>query len=56
MSAKNELQYDQRTIERKIQRGLVTRKEYDQYLASLKDVSDKAVPLFSEEEEKVDEE
>jgi hypothetical protein len=36
--------YDNRTIERTIRKGLITRKDYEKYLKSLPDVSDKAAP------------
>jgi hypothetical protein len=36
--------YDSRTIERTIRKGLITRKDYEKFLKSLPDVSDKAAP------------
>lgn len=36
--------FDIRTVERSIRRGTVTRKDYDKYLKSLPDVSDKVAP------------
>ena len=37
--------WDSRTIDRRIRRGLITRKEYDKHLKSLADVADKAQPI-----------
>lgn len=39
---------DRRVVNRNLKHGRLTRKEFDQYLASLPDVSSKAVPMFSE--------
>lgn len=36
--------FDSRTIERNIRKGLITRKDYDKYLKSLPDVTDKIAP------------
>jgi hypothetical protein len=36
--------FDVRTVERNIKRGLVTRKEYEKYLKSLADATDKVQP------------
>jgi hypothetical protein len=33
--------YDKRTVDRNIKKGLVTRKDYEKYLKSLDDVTDK---------------
>lgn len=35
--------FDKRTVERSIKKGLVVRKDYDKYVKSLEDVSDKGV-------------
>ena len=35
--------YDKRTVERNIKKGLISRKDYDKYLKSLEDISDKGV-------------
>ena len=45
--------WDVRTMDRRIRRGLLTRKDYDKHLKSLPDVADKAQPieLTAEEEE-----
>ncbi len=36
--------FDVRTIERNIRKGLTTRKDYEKYLKTLPDVTDKAAP------------
>ncbi len=43
--------FDVRTIERNIREGLVSRKEYEQYLKKLRDVSDKVHVEKEKEEE-----
>lgn len=43
--------FDKRNIERNLKDGLITKKDYENYLAKLPDVSDK---VFSPEEEGVD--
>jgi hypothetical protein len=35
--------YDRRTVERNIKKGLITRKDYEKHLKSLDDVADKGV-------------
>ena len=42
--AKELRQFDIRTVERYIRRGVVGRKDYDKYLKSLPDVTDKVAP------------
>jgi hypothetical protein len=37
--------WDVRTIERRIRRGLIPRKDYDKHLKSLPDIAEKAAPL-----------
>ena len=37
--------WDVRTIDRRVRRGLLNRKDYDKYLKSLPDVADKAQPI-----------
>ncbi len=37
--------WDTRTIDRRIRKGQVNRKEYDKHLKSLDDVADKAQPV-----------
>lgn len=46
MSSK-EILFDRRVVARQIKSGRTTRKELEQYLESLPDVSGKAVPMFS---------
>ncbi len=36
--------FDQRTVERNIKRGLITRKEYERFLKSLPDANEKVAP------------
>jgi hypothetical protein len=50
MSSKLEAIFDKRVVRRNIKRNLLTGKEYEQYLKSLKDVKDKAITMMSEEE------
>lgn len=45
---------DRRTVERNIEKGLLTRKDYDKYLDKLKDVEDNAEPVVLEEEEEAE--
>jgi len=40
--------FDLRTIERNIKRGVITRKEYERFLKSLPDASDKVAPSEAE--------
>jgi hypothetical protein len=49
MSSKQDVCFDKRIVARSIQKGRITRKEYEQYLKSLKDATDKAVPMFWDE-------
>jgi len=46
MSSKPDLVFDKRTIARNLKRNKLTRKELEQYLASLEDAASKAVPMF----------
>jgi hypothetical protein len=50
--------WDSRTIDRRVRKGLINRKDYEKHLKSLPDVADKAQPidLTAVEEEIVDEE
>lgn len=50
MSSKQDTIFDKRVVRRNIKRNLLTGKEYEQYLKSLKDAKEKAVPMLSEEE------
>jgi hypothetical protein len=49
-SSKPAAVFDKRVIQRNLKRAKVSRKEYEQYLASLDDVANKAVSMFKEEE------
>lgn len=40
--------FDLRTVERNIKRGLITRKDYERFLKSLADASDKVIPAEAE--------
>ena len=40
--AKNARLFDRRTVERNIKKGLITRKDYEKYMKSLDDASDKS--------------
>jgi hypothetical protein len=42
--AKNPRLFDVRTVERNIKKGLITRKDYEKFLKSLNDSSEKVVP------------
>ena len=42
--AKEARLFDIRTVERNIKRGLITRKDYERFLKSLQDASDKTLP------------
>jgi hypothetical protein len=42
--AKNPRLFDVRTVERNIKKGLITRKDYEKFLKSLGDSSEKVVP------------
>ena len=48
--------WDIRTVERRIRRGLVGRKDYDKHLKSLPDVADQAAPIELTAEEMPDDE
>jgi hypothetical protein len=50
MSSKQESIFDKRVVKRNIKRNLLTSKEYEQYLKSLKDAKEKAISMFSEED------
>jgi hypothetical protein len=42
--AKNARLFDVRTVDRNIKKGLVTRKDYEKYLKSLNDATEKVAP------------
>ncbi len=46
--------WDVRTLERRIRRGQLNRKDYDKHLKSLPDVADKAQPIELTDEEPED--
>jgi predicted RNA-binding protein associated with RNAse of E/G family len=46
--ATNERLFDVRTLERSLERGLITREDYENYLANLPDVADNAVTIEAE--------
>ncbi len=50
MATKPELYFDIRTVERNIDRGKLTKKEYQAYIKNLPDVVDKGVPMSWDEE------
>ena len=50
MSGKPEALFDKRIVTRNINRGRVARKEYEQFLKGLKDATEKAVPMFADED------
>lgn len=43
--AKNARLFDVRTVDRNIKKGLVTRKDYEKYLKSLNDATEKVAPI-----------
>jgi len=49
MTGKPEYLFDRRIVSRNIKRERITRKEYEQYLKSLDDVTAKAVPMFHDD-------
>jgi hypothetical protein len=46
------LKFDQRLLEFQLANGIISKKEYDEYLKSLEDVAHNAQPLLSESNEK----
>jgi hypothetical protein len=62
MTDKNEKLFDRRVVERNIDKGLITRDEYEEYLEGLDDVEDRAeaieaefeAGLFEDDEEEAD--
>ncbi|MFU8803882.1 MAG: hypothetical protein ACNA8W_08755 [Bradymonadaceae bacterium] len=46
--ATNERLFDIRTLERSLDRGLITREQYDDYLANLPDAADNAARVEAE--------
>jgi hypothetical protein len=50
MKHRYDLTYDVRVIERSLQEGAIAKKDYEEYLKKLSDVSDKGCPLVIDEE------
>lgn len=50
MPEKPEALFDKRVVERNIKRGRITQKDHKNYLSRLRDLEEKAEPLFREEE------
>ena len=46
--------WDVRTIDRRIRRGQVNRRDYDKHVKSLPDVADKAAPIELTDEERAE--
>ena len=55
MSVKPEPAIDKRIAARSLKHERISRKDYEQYLKSLMDVSSKAVPIFSGQTERDEE-
>ena len=47
MAKLEDRRFDLRTLERNIRNGVITQKEYDEYIASLKDASENAEKMES---------
>lgn len=45
MSTNKEVLFDKRVVERNIARGLITRKEYEEYRENQKDVAEHSIPV-----------
>ncbi len=52
MKQRYEIPYDVRVIERDIREGVITKKDYEEFLKKLPDIFDKGCPLVIEDEEK----
>jgi hypothetical protein len=50
MSQRYNLIYDVRVIERNLREGIITKRDYEEYLKKLPDISDKGCPLIIDEE------
>ncbi len=44
MTTRDEIQYDVRTLERKIRKGIINRKDFDKYLKNLPDRTENIAP------------
>lgn len=51
MATKPETYFDVRTVERNIDRGKLTKKEYQAYLRNLPDAADKGMQMLWDQEE-----
>ena len=45
MNSRDDKQLDVRTLERRLRRGIVNKKDFDKHLKALPDVGNKAVPV-----------
>ena len=50
MKHRYEISYDVRVIERDIREGTITKKDYEEHLKKLADISEKGCPLVIDEE------
>ena len=50
MKHRYEISYDVRVIERDIREGTITKKDYEEHLNKLADISEKGCPLVIDEE------
>ncbi len=50
MKHRYEISYDVRVIERDIREGTITKKDYEEHLKKLTDISEKGCPLVIDEE------
>ncbi len=51
MNRRYDLTYDVRVVERNIREGAIAKKDYEEYLKKLPDISDKGCPLIIEGEQ-----
>jgi hypothetical protein len=52
MKQRYEITYDVRVLERNLREGVITKRDHEEYLKKLPDVSDKGCPLVIDEESK----
>jgi hypothetical protein len=50
MKQRYEITYDVRVLERNLREGVITKRDYEEYLKKLPDISDKGCPLVIDEE------
>jgi hypothetical protein len=55
MTTREETLYDVRTLERKLRKGLINKKEYEKYLKALPDKSDNIAPTEVDADDEGDE-